>query len=61
MSVAVCDWCEAYVEASNLRWPGYCSPTCRDAHRAHRQARAPRRGPRDARSMPVRVGDELTR
>lgn len=33
-----CAWCEQYVESSNLRFPGYCSPQCRDAEREQREA-----------------------
>jgi endogenous inhibitor of DNA gyrase (YacG/DUF329 family) len=38
MSSANCDWCGEYVEVSNHRFPGYCSPDCRDADRVHRDA-----------------------
>ncbi len=41
--IVVCLLCDNYVEASNLRWPGYCSSPCRDADRADRQAELDRR------------------
>lgn len=43
MSAAVCSWCGWWIEASNLRWPGFCSPACRNADRQHRQAVRDRR------------------
>ncbi len=43
MSTVSCLWCSSYIEASNLRFPGYCSPDCRDADRQHRQAEHERR------------------
>lgn len=30
----VCDYCCVYIEDDNRRWPGYCSPGCRDRARA---------------------------
>jgi len=45
-----CIWCGQYVESSNLRFPGYCSPECRNAEREHREAaRQARRRARDLR------------
>lgn len=38
MSSAVCDECEQYIDVSNHRFPGFCSPDCRDADRARRDA-----------------------
>jgi len=38
MTTVSCLWCDGWIEASNLRWPGYCSPSCRNADRQHRQA-----------------------
>ncbi len=32
-----CLWCGQYVEFSNVRWPGFCSPGCRNADRQRRQ------------------------
>lgn len=43
MSTAVCSWCDGYVEASNVRHPGFCSADCRDADRQHRQDEHDRR------------------
>ncbi len=43
MSTVSCLWCDNYVEATNLRWPGYCSPACRDADRRERQTADARR------------------
>ncbi len=43
MSAAVCDWCGLYIEAGNVRWPGFCAPSCRDLDRQHRQAQQDRR------------------
>lgn len=43
MSSVSCDWCAGWIEASNLRHPGFCCPGCRDADRAARQADPPRR------------------
>lgn len=33
MTTPVCASCDAYIETSNLRWPGYCSARCRDGAR----------------------------
>jgi hypothetical protein len=40
MSSAVCDWCEDYIDVSNLRFPGFCSTDCRDEDRAVRDRAA---------------------
>lgn len=37
---AVCDWCTNYIEVTNTRFPGYCSPECRDDERALRDQAA---------------------
>lgn len=46
MSSAVCDWCSNYVEVRNHRFPGFCSPECRDEDRFHRDAIASERAQR---------------
>ena len=38
MSAATCDVCAGWIDVSNLRFPGFCSPDCRDADRARRDA-----------------------
>lgn len=43
MTDVTCNWCSEWIEDSNLRWPGFCAPACRDAHRADRQATPKRR------------------
>lgn len=43
MSTVSCCWCEGWIDASNLRWPGYCSSPCRDLDRQHRQTEQDRR------------------
>ncbi len=48
MSAATCDECAGWIDASNLRWPGYCSPDCRDTDRARRDAVASDRARRRA-------------
>ena len=40
MSAAVCDRCEGWIQVSNFRFPGFCSPACRDEDRAYRDAAA---------------------
>lgn len=35
--IPVCGWCSGLIEASNVGWPGYCSPRCRDAVRLDRE------------------------
>lgn len=60
MSTAVCLWCDGYVEASNVRHPGYCSTHCRDTDRTARQDAQDRR--RQARRLSRdKVGDEQGR
>lgn len=46
MSAAVCDWCSGWIEVSNHRFPGFCSPECRDEDRFHRDAIASDRAQR---------------
>lgn len=36
MSVPVCDHCDGDILTSNPRWPGWCSPECRDAAHHYR-------------------------
>jgi len=43
MSSAVCDWCSNYIEASNHRFPGFCSTDCRNLDRASRDHDAAQR------------------
>ncbi len=38
MSAAACDWCTGWIEVTNSRFPGFCSPECRDEDRARRDA-----------------------
>jgi len=60
VSAAVCSWCDGYVEASNVRHPGFCSAECRDADRTARQDAQDRR--RQARRLSRdKVGDEQGR
>ncbi len=35
----VCDTCDLDIEVNNQRFPGYCSPGCRDCASASREAR----------------------
>jgi hypothetical protein len=36
VSVVSCDYCAGWIDESNLRWPGFCSPGCRDRARQER-------------------------
>ena len=38
MPVPICDHCDGDVLSSNRRWPGFCSPSCRTAMHAKREA-----------------------
>ncbi len=40
MSAATCDECAGWIDFSNHKWPGFCSPECRDEDRARRDAAA---------------------
>jgi hypothetical protein len=54
----VCEQCGNYIETSNLRWPGYCTPLCRDRNRRDRNrcARARARAQRTS-AIDVVAGD----
>ena len=43
MPTPVCDHCDGYIESTNRRWPGYCSPSCRTALHEQREAARRRR------------------
>jgi endogenous inhibitor of DNA gyrase (YacG/DUF329 family) len=47
MSSATCEQCGEYITATNTRWPGFCSPLCRDVERNRRQAARDKRRHRD--------------
>ncbi len=42
MTIA-CGWCEQLIEGPNHNFPGFCSPSCRDAARENRRDRHGRR------------------
>lgn len=42
MSVPVCDWCDAWIDDSNVRWPGFCSSQRRDDDQQQRHQRRDR-------------------
>jgi hypothetical protein len=39
--IPTCDSCAGWIDTSNRRWPGYCSPGCREADRLPPSRRAP--------------------
>ena len=61
MTAINCDSCGEYIETSNRRFPGFCSPECRDEDRARRDAAESERAQRRAAAREHRRATERHR